>query len=254
MQVSSMPRIWVTPLNDGEAVEIARLLGEAGERVLTTAQAWGASWAGLEPETRAELERFRAERPDGDILGVELAGPNGYGARNIDHHRYQDEDRSHPLSALEQTAEILGVDLDRRRLLVAANDRGYIPAMRVLGATDGEVADVRRQDREAQGVGAEQERRAAEDVKGAQRRGDRVLVRCAEDPTSAHADALFEHCRECLLAGPGEWNYYGPRHQEFAALGVPEKHWSGGAPNSGYFGVRAPGEKTRRRVEELFWE
>lgn len=159
-------RLWIVPVNDGEAVEIAALLGEHGETVAVTRQRWGASWAGLEAGVREAIERFRAAHPEGAIYGVELAGPDPYGAVNIDHHRYGEEDRSHPRSSLEQVAEVLGVGLGRWRRLVAANDRGYIPAMEAEGATAEEIAAVRQADRAAQGVTAEQEAAAERDVAG----------------------------------------------------------------------------------------
>ena len=67
---------------------------------------------------------------------------------DIDHHN----ERDHEPASIVQVAELLGVALTRREQLVAANDRGYIPALRAAGATDAEVADIRRADRAAQGV------------------------------------------------------------------------------------------------------
>ncbi|MCB9386057.1 MAG: hypothetical protein H6509_15710 [Bryobacterales bacterium] len=246
-------RLWVLAENDGEAVEVRRLLEAAGERLVLSRQGWGARWDTLEEGCRRALLEFRHSHPDAEVLGVELAGPNEVGARNIDHHRYKDEDRSHPLSALEQVAQIVGVPLDRRQQLVAANDRGYIPAMLALGASQAEVADVRRQDRKAQGIDEETERIAQRDLEGLQRRGGRVFVECSINPTSAHADALFGKADESLLAGPSEWSYEGGRHRELAAMDWPEQHWSGGAPERGYFGIEAPSEASQGRLKAWFW-
>ena len=86
-------RIWVVPLNDGEAHEIVRLLRETGERVLVSEQRWGAKWGALEPELKRELDLFRTEHPNGEVIGVELGGSNWLGARDLDHHLYDDVDR-----------------------------------------------------------------------------------------------------------------------------------------------------------------
>jgi hypothetical protein len=43
----------------------------------------------------------------------------------IDHHN----ELSKNPSSLEQVATILGIELDRHQILIAANDRGYIPEM-----------------------------------------------------------------------------------------------------------------------------
>ena len=112
-------RVWVVPENDAEAVEIRKLLAEHGETVLATGQRWGATWAALEPEVKAELDRIAAAAGGAAVYGIELGGPNSYGAVNVDHHKYGDEDRSHRLSSLEQVAEILGATLDRWRMLIA---------------------------------------------------------------------------------------------------------------------------------------
>ena len=89
--------MWVLAVNDGEAVEIVRLLHEYGEPVMLSREPWGASWAGLEAGIQDALRRFRAANPTGEIVGVELSGANPYGAGDIDHHRYDNDDRNHTL-------------------------------------------------------------------------------------------------------------------------------------------------------------
>src|ERR1035438_9253214 len=97
-------RMWVLAVNDGEAVEIVRLLHEYGEPVMLSREPWGASWAGLEAGIQDALRRFRAANPTGEIVGVELSGANPYGAGDIDHHRYDNDDRTCSHSSLEQVA------------------------------------------------------------------------------------------------------------------------------------------------------
>src|ERR1035437_7630919 len=116
-------RIWVVPQNDLEALAICELLESHGERVLFTSQPWGATWDRLEEGTQDCLKKQQETR----VYGVELSGPNSFGATNIDHHTYRDEDRWRPVSSLEQVAALLGVELDRRQELIAANDRGTYP-------------------------------------------------------------------------------------------------------------------------------
>lgn len=252
MTPPEISRIWVLPGNDLEAVEIRRLLEENGQTVLVSEQAWGATWEGLETAIRKTLERTATETPETLIHGIELAGPNGYHAHNVDHHRYRDEDRSHPLSSLEQVAAILRVPLNRRQQLIAANDRAYIPGMLELGATPREIDEIRAEDRRAQGVTAEQELQAEQDLAAAAWLGDRVVVACHDAPTSAHMDRLFGKASEILLTSPREWSYSGPRHRDFAALSLPEQHWSGGVAGNGYFGAAHPGSDSQRKMRQLF--
>lgn len=248
-------RLWIVPQNDAESFEIVDLLREAGEPVLITKQKWGARWKGLEPETVNAIRRFAATHEGADIVGVELAGLNSLGARNVDHHLYDDEDRRCPLSSIEQIANELGVTLSRRRRLIALNDRGYVRAMRREGATEEEIREIRTFDRRCQGLTAEHDRQADEDISRAEWRGRKVFVRCQGPANSAHADALFagDLCDEALIASVASWNYSGPRHLEFMGLDLPERHWAGGEQDSGYFGVSHPGTVSQLTLLELFW-
>ena len=241
-------------VNDGEAVEIERLLHQRSECVFASVQRWGATWAGLEPSIQDSLRQFRKTNAGGEIIGIELGGTNPYGAVDIDHHRYGDDDRSNSLSSLEQVAARLPVKLDHRQQLVAANDRGFIAGMEEMGATVAEVRDVRAQDLAAQGVTPEQQQDQRREVETAMVIDGRYLVTTAFDPPTALSDLLYQEkqAREWLIRGPHVWSYSGPRHKEFAALPLTESHWSGGRPQSGYFGIENPGEDARKKILNLF--
>jgi hypothetical protein len=248
-------RLWVLALNDLEALEIRNLLESHGETVCYSSQPWGATWANLETPILDTLTRLRQHRPAAEIIGVELAGPNRFAAIDIDHHTYSDADRSSPFSSLEQVADRLGVPLTRWQTLVALNDRGYIPAMLAAGASPREVVQIRSLDRAAQGITPADEQAAEADIRQhEEHRGAKVLVRCSNNPTSAHSDRLFGAAEEILLAGPSQWSYSGPRHKALAAMGLPEPHWSGGSPASGYFGIQDPGPATQFRLLNFFWD
>jgi hypothetical protein len=256
----SPSRIWIVPVNDGEAVEIRNLLRRQGERVFTTAQPWGASWAGLEPELATSIETALGADPSLGVIGVELAGPTRWGGRNVDHHFYKGDDRRHPLSSLEQVAVLLDTTLTRHQRLVAVNDAGWIPGLISFGATPSEIEIVRAQDRCAQGVTPDQEAQAVRDLALAERRGRNVLVNCPTGATSAHSDRLWGSFTdangsydELLTAGPRVWIYYGPRAGDLVALALPEQHWSGGQAPRCYFGVTTPSPETQERILSLFW-
>ncbi len=84
------------------------------------------------------------------LVGIELIEDIPLPANyiSIDHHN----EKSVLPSSIEQLATLLGIELDRWQQLVAANDRGYFPAMLAMGASNEEVTRIREADRRAQGV------------------------------------------------------------------------------------------------------
>jgi hypothetical protein len=254
-----MKNFFICPVNDGEAIEIRNLLQKHKKQVVVTSQPWGASWQKLEADVVERVEALIAENPDAEIIGIELAGPARWGGRNIDHHKYPGDDRSNPKSSLEQVAELLGAHLSRHQQLVAVNDKGWIPALKAFGATDGEITVVRAQDRLAQGVTPRDEARAVRDIENAQWQGRKVLVRCPEGASSAVTDRLFGKFNEAITIDEvsGKWVYYGPRHHQFFALTegrTDTARWVGGAPESGYSGAERPSEKCQEDILKFFWE
>jgi hypothetical protein len=244
-----MNRIWVVPQNDGEAIEILRLLEAQQETVLITGQHWGATWDALEPEIQRRLD---GSPNNVAVYGIELGGPNRYNAINIDHHKYKDEDRSNPLSSLEQIAAILGVSLNRWQRLVAANDKAWIPGLLAEGASADEIEAIREQDRLAQGLDYTARNQAEKDLQSAERRNGKVFARCPRGINAFHSDLLFDKAEEWLLAGPDSWLYSGARVDAFIWLHLPEDYWSGGSLVFGYFGVMNPGAESQARLYSEF--
>lgn len=122
------------------------------------------SWDKAVLSEYAEVLSKYGDSPEHHIYGIELredcAVPGNYTA--IDHHGEAD---NRP-SSLEQVAKILGVRMDRRMRLVAANDARYIPGMLEEGATAQEIDGIRREDRRAQGIDEETEK-LVEEIAGA---------------------------------------------------------------------------------------
>ncbi|MEX0967663.1 MAG: hypothetical protein WD077_10520 [Bacteroidia bacterium] len=58
---------------------------------------------------------------------------------SIDHHN----ERSDEPASIAQVAKLLGITIDRWQQLVAANDRGFIPAMERMGATTLRAGDIK---------------------------------------------------------------------------------------------------------------
>ena len=129
------------------------------------------SWGAKLSDYRNVLERF-GDRSDIILYGIELTEDitplRNYIA--IDHHN----ERADRPSSLEQVAELFGVKLDRWQRLVAANDKGYIPEMKKMCATDAEIEKIRRADRKAQGVSLEEEKSA-----------DALVLQCEKSDSTA---------------------------------------------------------------------
>ena len=174
---------------------------------------------------------------DSDVYGVELQEdcqpPAHY--HRIDHHN---ELTDYP-SSLEQVAQVLGIALNRDQQLAAANDRGYIPAMMALGATESEIADIRHRDRAAQGISKEEERLAEKSVEQHLSKHDGLLVvRSLTSRFSPICDRLYPY-RSLLVYTDAEWMFYGEGKDELAKRLVSEikqrKVFHGGGTN-GYIG------------------
>lgn len=255
-------RVWVTPKNDLEAKTIVEMLVREGENFLVTGQAWGASWDNLEEHIKVWIEKANQ---NGEIVyGVELQG-NSNGAVNVDHHSYGEDDRSNSSSSLEQVAEILGVELTLDERFVAANDKGYIPAMERLGKELGIneedlqqiIANIRMRDREMQGVTLEQEAQAQEAVEKLgelKEKREYISMDLPHSKTSTVTDRLYGKYENLLVtSADGETNFFGKT--EIIQM-LNEKFpggWSGGQleQGSGFWGGYADQEAIKKAIDEV---
>lgn len=193
-----------------------------------------------------------ASEPDADFYGIELQEdyplPQYY--TRIDHHN----DYNHHPAAILQVAQLLGVEPDWHLQLVAANDAGYIPAMQALGATDNEIADIRRQDRAAQGVTEEDERLAEKSIaENLTVCGDLVVVKSLTSRFSPICDRLFPY-RNLLLYTDDEWTFYGEGKTELVKTfseAIANKRVYHGGGNHGYIGAARRVFTTQQILEHV---
>jgi hypothetical protein len=131
--------------------------------------------------------------------------------------------------------------------LVAANDRGYIPAMLELGATKEEINAIRIADRKAQGVTPEEEAAAEEALQGL-----RVLAGGALSVANlphAHTSPLCDRLEPALggtgfenllIESPDQLNFFGKGHLVYALdEGFPGGWYGGALPERGFWGHHA---------------
>lgn len=168
----------------------------------------------------------------------------------IDHHN-KDENKK---SSIEQVAELLDIELNRWQQLIAANDKGYIPAMQCICATKEEIEKVRAFDRKAQGVTEEDERLAEESIKKNQTEENGItIIKAKTEKFSPIADKMFGKTNNLLIFTGDKLTYYGERKEQivkkFEQLIKKEKAYYGGGAQ-GFFGL-AKGKVTPEEVNEI---
>lgn len=128
---------------------------------------------------------------------------------DIDHHNKN----AHKEASILQVCDLLGIERTRDIMLIAANDAGYIPAMIRYGATDEEIARVRRRDRICQGITEAEEKEAIRALKENTEVVDGLtIVKMSHARTATIADRLFDINKQqnvLIFSDNGEVNYYG---------------------------------------------
>ncbi len=239
----------VTPVNDGESAQITKILKEKNIKTLITKQGWGASWANLEPEIKKQIENYKNK--NFEVFGVELQGAAPSGAVNIDHHRYDGDDRTNELSSLEQVAQLVNHKLSLFEEFVSANDKGFIPAMYKLAKTKNlseeetqkMIEKVRLQDRAAQGITPEQEKIAEKAIEEAEVSDRLTVVRMSHSKTATVCDRLWGSYENLLiLSEDGEVNFFGCQKVIKKLSDLVKGSWSGGDldHDNGFWGGYPP--------------
>lgn len=250
----------VTPINDGEATQIAKILKEKNIKTLITSQGWGASWDGLEPEVKEKIKEYKNKGYK--IFGVELQGQAPEGAVNIDHHIYDGDDRSNEKSSLEQVAELIDHELTLYEQFVSANDKGFIPKMIELAKTRNLskeetqklIEKVRLQDRAAQGITPEQEEIAEKAIQEAEISDSLTVVHMAHSKTSTVCDRLWGQYKNLLIvSSDGEVNFFGERRVIETLSNLVEGSWSGGDldHDNGFWGGYPQDLNVEKEVKNL---
>lgn len=246
-----MKKIFLLGGHDLEMVTIQNLLLRSGHTFFDKALQWNNAYI---DQYADDIKDF-ANREDIAIYAIELQYKHIPAISNltiIDHHN----DLSHLPSALEQVAELLGVQPDKRMSLIAANDKGYIPAMEKLGASKEEINEIRTADRKAQGVTAEDEQLAEQAVNSRKTYGNLTVVECTANKFSPVCDMLYPYGK-LMVYNDTELMYYGEGADKVfeaaAAHFGKEKIFRGGGPD-GFVGVKkneAGKEKITKFIQYL---
>ncbi len=152
----------IIPNNDGEAALTIKIAKQLGLDVRVSNQSWGARLdKELEqnPEilSRTKKNVWVFEMPSKEL--EEKLKKEGVNIEIIDHHSYEEDDRSKEKSSLEQFLEMLHLNDEQIRKLgfdprfvhgIAINDRDYIYGLRDAGYSRDEIEKIREFDMRAQ--------------------------------------------------------------------------------------------------------
>ncbi|RLA75108.1 MAG: hypothetical protein DRG30_04795 [Epsilonproteobacteria bacterium] len=218
-------RVFLLGGYDLEMKSIKKLLDRYSQEYYDHHLSWGAKLGSYSDRVKNDYLYIGIE------LIEDITPPLNYLA--IDHHN----DMQNNKSALEQVADILGVELSRREMLIALNDRGYIPAMLEFGATQNEIDEIRKKDRKAQGVTKADEELAIESIKMQKKEGSVIVVKALTEKFSPIADRLYSH--NILIYSDRKLNYYGEGVEQivtkFRHLVEEKRAYYGGG--FGFFGL-----------------
>lgn len=167
----------------------------------------------------------------------------------VDHHGERAGEQK-PTS-LHQVFELLGLPPERWTRwydLVAANDRGYIPALVEMGATPEEVVTVRAADRAAQGITPAEEAAGERAVAHAETCANGMItaVRLPHSRTATVTDRLHpalggKGYHNLLVYCPDQVNFFGTGQLVHTLAEHFPGGWYGGAlPAKGFWGHETP--------------
>ncbi len=233
---------------DLEMAEIRALLDRhAPGQVEDKALSWGAKASDYHDELLTALAR--GETPVLIELEEDLPDTVLDPARIVivDHHgRRAGSDAA---TSIEQVWQLLGlsaVELPRRLMLVAANDRAHVAGLLEAGATAGEVADIRLADRKSQGVSAADEAEAGRAIAAGRQDGRVTVIETVSTTSSAIADQILPALGgpdydRLLVVMPDKVAVFGDGAAIHAlAEAYPGSWWGGDLPRAGFWGTMRP--------------
>ncbi|GAB6278791.1 MAG: hypothetical protein STSR0006_07890 [Lentimicrobium sp.] len=198
-------KIFLLGGHDLEMLEIKRLLKKFPDILVFDK---GLNWQNADISSYEDVLNEYGNKEEVEIYGIELHFkeaselPSNY--HIIDHHN----EYSEKPSSLEQVANLLHVNLSRKQQLIAANDKGYIPAMQKMGATTEEMEEIRFLDRQAQGVTSEDEQKAEASVREKIVEKDVIVVKALTHRFSPICDRLYPY-KKLLIYTSDTLVFYG---------------------------------------------
>lgn len=200
-----------------------------------------------------ELKKY--ENDNVTIYGIELEADIKLSKNyeEIDHHGKNDDKPS----SLEQVAKILNIELSREQKLIAANDSRYISGMKSLCATKKEIDDIRKKDREAQGITEEDELLAKESFETSCNNNSN-LIYSKTSKFSALSDFAYEKFDNYVIYNDSKVVFYGYKKDNILEFlksqNIDEKNYYYGGGEFGFVGIKEnvlDKEKIKSLIEEF---
>ncbi len=220
--------------HDLEMLEIKELLDKNNEKYLDNNLTWGAQWS----DYSTDIEK--PENKGKIFVGIELSQKQDMplDGIDIDHHNFN----SDKVSSIEQVSKLLNVELNHWQELVAANDRGYIPGLEQMCATEKEIKKIREADKKAQGVTEVDEKKAKESVeKHKEEIDDFVIIKSLTEKFSTITDLMYGKTNKLIVYNDTSLSYYGPIPKELISHYKNQietnKAYYGGDNKNGFFGL-----------------
>ena len=225
---------------DLEMLTIKQLLRKQRQAYLDKALAWGAAASAYQKEIETALQEHITPvliELEWDITCEPVI--------IIDHHgAYAGETQPTALHQVFKLLELPDSQWTRWFELVAANDRGYIPALQALKASQSEIIQIRKADRRVQGISAVDDVAAMKAINTMEVVGDVSIIHLTHHRTSAVADALEPALggvgfRNLLIISPQEVNFFGEGQWVLLLSTQYPEGWYGGAlPTRGFWGCQ----------------
>lgn len=192
-------RLWVFSGSDLETVEIQKLLEHENENCLTVSTIQNIPFKSVPFQVQALLRRNSTEN-DIYVLGI---SDSPYKELNSDTNQ----------SKLEQVADILGKTLTIDQQFISAYvkhaDQGIHDFASLLEISNNQeeeiIKDIKRRDRQAQGITIQEEAKAVEAIKSAKEKGDFTFLQIPHNKVRAILDRT--EAKNVVIICPGDETY-----------------------------------------------
>ena len=234
---------------DLEMLEIKEILNKENINYEDKKLTWGAKLS----DYKDVLKKY--EDKELIIYGIELESdvelPKNY--VEIDHHGKNDDKPS----SLEQVAKILNIELSSEQILIAANDSRYIGGMKNLCATKEEIDNIRKKDREAQGINVDDEELAKASLNIALCNKSN-LISSKTPKFAAVSDLAYGRFDNYVIYNDLKIVFYGYKKENilefFKSQNIEESNYYYGGGEFGFVGIKdniLDEEKIKLLIEEF---